>query len=393
MILLPRQGALGDALKTSQEFANRLRAARDQVIKTAIAFGEILLPFALKVVNVFIALNKWIQKLTPSMKRVTLLIAAVLALIGPLILSFTLLVQLGLAVQKTFLAIRTAMAASNVTMGVFLAKFALIGAAIIAVLALLALFVDDIANFVDGNESFIGRFLEPWETLGPKIKAALQPFINAFMAAWEIVKSIGTDIMDFIDAVLVGNVEVAAVAIEDILRKSFDVYARLLSIFITVLGKLGMVIWNKIIKNLPAISSFIQKAIVTAGKAIGIAIGNIVDDILDSISKKFMGFFSSIKDEAGDFFSGLFGNGGNFSANISGNPQSIGGALAQSQSVTNANRSVQNNNNFNMPLTMNVPSGTPEQQTASLANEIPRMVSEAIQNEVNTLSFSTGAVQ
>lgn len=72
----------------------------------------------------------------------------------------------------------------------------LIGAAIAVAAAAFALIYDDIMNFVDGNDSFIGQIFEKY----PMVEKIVMTLINAFKQMWDILIKGAQQISDFVVA-------------------------------------------------------------------------------------------------------------------------------------------------------------------------------------------------
>lgn len=72
----------------------------------------------------------------------------------------------------------------------------LIGAAIAAAAAAFALIYDDIMNFVDGNDSFIGQIFEKY----PMVEKIVMTLIDAFRQMWQILITGAQQVGDFVTA-------------------------------------------------------------------------------------------------------------------------------------------------------------------------------------------------
>lgn len=72
----------------------------------------------------------------------------------------------------------------------------LIGAAIAAAAAAFALIYDDIMNFVDGNDSFIGQVFEKY----PMVEKIVMALIDAFRQMWQILITGAQQVGDFVTA-------------------------------------------------------------------------------------------------------------------------------------------------------------------------------------------------
>jgi hypothetical protein len=88
IILRSTKDAQGDAIRTSGEFANRLRAFKSRIRDVAEEIGMQLLPGAQKLIEFGTRLiDKW-QGLDASTKKLVLVVAGLAAAIGPLLIAF-----------------------------------------------------------------------------------------------------------------------------------------------------------------------------------------------------------------------------------------------------------------------------------------------------------------
>lgn len=86
----------------------------------------------------------------------------------------------------------------------------LIGAAIAAAAAAFALLYDDIMNYIDGNESFIGQIFDKY----PMVKQIVMAVIDAFKAMFEILSTGAKQIADFVSAAFMQIVDGIKFAID-----------------------------------------------------------------------------------------------------------------------------------------------------------------------------------
>lgn len=80
------KNAIGDFARTSEGLANQERITAARLHDLKIAFGKILLPVALAVTKAIGKFAKWLTTLSPGAKKAVLAIAAIAAVIGPLLL-------------------------------------------------------------------------------------------------------------------------------------------------------------------------------------------------------------------------------------------------------------------------------------------------------------------
>lgn len=77
--------AQGDFARTSDGLANQQRILKAELENSAAALGQQLLPYALQIVNVLRNVVQWFKNLSPQMQKTILVILAVVAAIGPLL--------------------------------------------------------------------------------------------------------------------------------------------------------------------------------------------------------------------------------------------------------------------------------------------------------------------
>lgn len=149
---LGRQGALGDAVRTLGEFANRMRVFREVLKEARIEFGLRMLPTLNKALGVLIRFTKVIRDMSPNMRRFIIVWAALAAAVGPVLLGVSaLLLPMGLLAAK-----------------------------ILIISGLIALLVDDFIAWNKGYTSVIGTVLISKEELINAYKAIGQAFENFF---------------------------------------------------------------------------------------------------------------------------------------------------------------------------------------------------------------------
>lgn len=73
-----------------------------------------------------------------------------------------------------------------------LAPYILVGAAVALVAGLIALLVDDIMAFLDGNDSMIGELSKKWPIVGKVVK----DIAEIFKYAWDVIKNFGAFLRD-----------------------------------------------------------------------------------------------------------------------------------------------------------------------------------------------------
>lgn len=87
------KNAIGDYNRTQDQFANKARLLSARVLDMKEKFGKVMIPLALKLTNILIRLMEALSSLSPGAKKIILIIAGVVAVIGPLLIIIGLVVQ------------------------------------------------------------------------------------------------------------------------------------------------------------------------------------------------------------------------------------------------------------------------------------------------------------
>lgn len=78
------KNSIGDYARTKDQFANKARLLKTRMQDLAITFGNLVLPYALKLVNVFTSLTEKINNMSPFWKKTILLVGGLLLVATPL---------------------------------------------------------------------------------------------------------------------------------------------------------------------------------------------------------------------------------------------------------------------------------------------------------------------
>ncbi len=178
--------AIGDVGRTMGSFANQLRLAKGRLNDVAIELGNVLLPIATKAISFIAKLATKFAALSPAMKKTIVIVLAVVAAIGPLLLILGQIITIAPAVG----------AAITFMTGP-------IGIIIVAIAALVAL---------------VTAIIIKWDEWGAALSLILGPLgfiislIQSFRRNWEDVKSAFTD-----GGLLAGLKKIGAVLIDALL--------------------------------------------------------------------------------------------------------------------------------------------------------------------------------
>lgn len=241
--MLAKHKALGAVTKEQGEIAAKFN---DQIDDSTHALRSLWLQASTYVLPILTWLGKKVEEVTQFMREHGDFVVGVMIAIGSAIAVFAIPPLL-------------AMAAATL---VALAPFILIGAAIAAIGAAFALVYDDIMNFIDGNDSLIGQFLESY----PQIAAIIYGIGDVFK--WLV--SVVSDVLSIIQAAF----SLVFEAISTIVVGIFKYWADQLSIVGQFFSALGQVVSGIFQYWIELIGQFLDKfgGIVGIAKAVGGAI-------------------------------------------------------------------------------------------------------------------------
>lgn len=187
------KNAQGDFAKTNDGFANSMRVVKEQLKSIGAQFGAILLPALEKVLGKFREWLSFIQDLGPEIQKKILIIAGVVAAIGPLLLIIGQLITMGGAIIAWAKGIQGAfMAVSLGTKGVgaiFTAVFGPAGIVLLVIAGIAAL----VAGFMwlwKNNEDFRNFIINTWNAIVAFMTPILQYIKDVVVQAWTDISAI-----------------------------------------------------------------------------------------------------------------------------------------------------------------------------------------------------------
>jgi len=86
-IMAMSKNSVGDFARTQEGFANQQRILSSRFKDLSITLGTILLPYAIKLVNIFIKIIEKFQELSPRAQKIILILAGLVAVIAPLFIA------------------------------------------------------------------------------------------------------------------------------------------------------------------------------------------------------------------------------------------------------------------------------------------------------------------
>lgn len=182
LILEQTKTAQGDFARTSEGLANSTRIMKAELADAAANLGTMLLPIALKIVNV---ITSWIEKfqgLSPETQKIILVIAGLAAAIGPVLVVIGTLITSVTSIMGAFAAAGPIIAGIGPIIAFLTGPIGLI---VLAVAALAAAWATNFGGIRDVTMSTIGAARD-------FIGGAIQSIKNFFSGSWS---DIGTRMM------------------------------------------------------------------------------------------------------------------------------------------------------------------------------------------------------
>ncbi len=182
------------------------------------------LPIMEQVVGALQKLQEWFGSLSDEQKRTIVVIAGILAVIGPLLIIFGTLMS---SVTKIIGGVKAFMGVWQV-MSAFLAAnpFVLVIIGIVALIAMFVLAYKKVEWFRNGVNSFFGGIkditIEVFKFIGGFISGVFDGILNNFKNIFSAGKRIFTGFIDFITGIFTGNWKKAWQGVVDIFGGIFD---------------------------------------------------------------------------------------------------------------------------------------------------------------------------
>lgn len=185
------QGAVGDAVRTLGDFANRMRQVQARIRDVLVGFGGQLIPWLNRLLGAALPVLDWLINLSDSTKRFTIILAGLLAVAGPIA------VFIGTVLR--FLP--------------FILRFVPQIALIITIVTALSFIIEDIMTWIKGGPSLIGTWLGSFDGF----KAKVMPFIQTIQQWLAInLPTLFRNIVTIIQTVIVPAIIQTAMAIWEI---------------------------------------------------------------------------------------------------------------------------------------------------------------------------------
>tara|TARA_R110000823_G_scaffold70449_7_gene162474 strand:+ start:777 stop:2876 length:2100 start_codon:yes stop_codon:yes gene_type:complete len=183
--------AIGDYARTQDSFANQSRLMRSRLEDIAVELGQVFLPVMTSVVTAITSVINWFSGLDEGVKRTIVIVAAIVAAIGPL------LVGLGFLMTTIIPALVTGFGAVTAVMSPLILKVL----AITAVVAGLVLITKGIIDSWDTVKAYFGGLWDKIKLFFIKGVADTLEVFNKFTSA------IGLDFSETVDSLKSDAVE------------------------------------------------------------------------------------------------------------------------------------------------------------------------------------------
>ena len=184
--------------------ASRLKIAMNWVMQMAAAFGDILKRALIAVIDRLMPVIKWLTKLGPTGKTIIIIIGALVAAIGPLLIIFG---QIAFAIGAIMAIATPALIALLAPIAAVVVAVAAIGFAIIQVIRHWNEFpeiVRDILGFVwDIFSRTVGAIVDLIKSIGIGLFTGnWDPLITYFRDLWKTIETIFTDAYLFVEDIV-----------------------------------------------------------------------------------------------------------------------------------------------------------------------------------------------
>ena len=194
------KNAVGDFARTSDSTSNQMRTAKETFTEVSAELGENLLPIVSKLLTKVLEFLEWFGALTENQQNFILIVAGVLAALGPLLMIIGSIVKV-VGILSQLLPIIGSL------IGFLVSPIGLVIAAIGLLIAIIVLIVKhwDKIKEVAGNvfsaigdwlSSFIEKWKNGWNIMVYYMKSALTNIKNFFVSVFEGIYNIFAEIIN-----------------------------------------------------------------------------------------------------------------------------------------------------------------------------------------------------
>jgi hypothetical protein len=214
--------AIGDYARTQDSFANQSRLMRSRLEDIAVELGQVFLPLMTKVVTVITSVINWFSGLDDGVKRTIVIVAAIVAAIGPLLVVFGTVLTLIPTMVAGLATLKVAFLAVTGPIGLTIGIIALLTAGIIASKSKLTEFSEELQKIK--KEGFDGNFEETKKEIDFLVKKFRE--INPALTQAEAVKKAVTSVRssyEGLSSTALKNKKMTAGQLSEILKR-IDAY-------------------------------------------------------------------------------------------------------------------------------------------------------------------------
>ena len=302
----------GDFANTSDGLANKQRIAKARLEDTAAALGDKLIPIAQKVVDIVTKVTDKFNSLNPEQQKTVLIVAGVVAAIGPLLI---IIGKLALGI-KAVAAAFTFLAANPVVL--------VIMAIILAIAAVAFLIVKNWDTLKQWFATFWAFLVSMWQGIWNTVKGVWDAILNVVTtvinAVWAVIKpfvdlwilqfKIAFAVIEYIFLVIKGLVTVVFQFLWEniikpyvemwmaIFRVVWDVVSGVFNSIKNVVSSVFSWIWNNAISPVIGFVKDGFNAVWGVVKSVFDKISGVVGGVASSISNAFSNGFESAKNIA-----------------------------------------------------------------------------------------------
>lgn len=190
-ILMQSTDAIGNAERESGSFTSQLKGLKDMIVDVSVGFGQILLPPLTQILGVAREFLQWLDGLPTPVKTVIVVIGALAAAIGPLLL---IIGQLIISIN----AISGAMAAMGVSFTVSLGPIGLVIAAIAGIIAIGALLIKHWDSIKTAFQKLWDNMVIIAKKAGELLLNVLFPIPMLIIKNWDKIKEGAIALVDFL---------------------------------------------------------------------------------------------------------------------------------------------------------------------------------------------------
>jgi hypothetical protein len=188
-VLEKTKNAQGDFERTGAGTANQMRVFQESLKELGATMGQNILPVITPIIT---KLNEWVQafgKLDPGIQKIIIVIAALLAALGPVLSVIGSVITVGSGLVTLFGSISTAVAGAGGAMALLTGPVGIAIAAITAIIAVGVLLYNNWDTIKAKASELWSSIVLTFENIKISISSAWESVKNATLTAWENLKS------------------------------------------------------------------------------------------------------------------------------------------------------------------------------------------------------------